>query len=239
MSDVTGAIDFEGDTAQEVTPLPRGRHKLSASTVRESQRRRLLRAMLESVADHGYDATSVPQVVARARVSRNAFYELFNDKLECFLALCEELSEQLLQETFAGATGTNWRDALRDGAGRYLRWWQARPLFSRAYLVELPHAGPRAIAHRDRAYDLFRERFDLLAGWARQQETGLAELQPTATRFVVWAITELVAAEVAAGRTEELPVLEDEIVWLVERLLAEPSLQPRPRPRSRSRSRSQ
>jgi AcrR family transcriptional regulator len=204
-------------------PLPRGRHKLSAETVRASQRERLLRAMLESVAERGYDATSVPQVVALARVSRNAFYALFEDKLDCFLALCEELSEELLDETFTGLEASTWRDAVREGARRYLWWWQAQPLFSRAYLVELPTAGSRAVAQRARAYELFAERFELLARWARQQEPELAPVRPSAARFIVWAITELVTAEVAAGRGDELGSLEDEIVWLVKRLIAEPA----------------
>ena len=34
----------------------------------------------------------VDQVVARARVSRNAFYELWRDKTDCFIALCDELT---------------------------------------------------------------------------------------------------------------------------------------------------
>ena len=67
-------------------PLPRGRHKLGADTVRASQRERLIRAMLETVAEQGYEATTVPRVVARARVSRNAFYEFFDDKTSCFIA---------------------------------------------------------------------------------------------------------------------------------------------------------
>ena len=46
-------------------PLPRGRHKLEPEEVRESQRRRISRAMLEVVAEHGYEATTVSQVVPK------------------------------------------------------------------------------------------------------------------------------------------------------------------------------
>src|SRR3954449_6066659 len=81
--------------------LPRGRHALPAEEVRASQRERLLAAMLESVGEHGYAATTVPAVVAGARVSRNAFYELFDDKTDCFLALCDELAGQLLDALVA------------------------------------------------------------------------------------------------------------------------------------------
>lgn len=219
---VSEPIDIESELGEALAPLPRGRHKLSAEAVRENQRRRLLRAMLESVGLRGYEATSVPQVVALARVSRNAFYELFTDKLDCFLALCEGLSTRLLDKTFTGIEAPEWRDGVREGAQRYLRWWQARPLFSRAYLIELPTAGAPAVTQRARAYELFAERFELVARWARHQQPELAPLRPMAPRLLVWAITELVTAEVAAGRSEHLLELEDEIVWLVERLLAEP-----------------
>lgn len=215
------AIEFESDPGSPPASLPRGRHKLPVETVRASQRQRLLRAMLEAVGQYGYEATTVPRVVARARVSRNSFYELFADKLDCFLVLCEELSDQLLDETFGPVDLDHWLAAVRYGTVRYLDWWKARPLFARAYLVELPSAGTRAIEQRWRAYGQFAERFEMVAQWARHQEPGLEPLRPTATRFLAWSITELVATEVAAGRADDLPSFEDEIVWVIEQMLAE------------------
>ncbi|HRV61000.1 MAG TPA: TetR/AcrR family transcriptional regulator [Solirubrobacterales bacterium] len=79
-------------------PLPRGRHRLSADYVRASQRERLLRAMLELVAENGYQVASVPDVVTRARVSRSSFYQEFDGKLGCFLALCDEYSRGMIDE---------------------------------------------------------------------------------------------------------------------------------------------
>ncbi len=172
------AIEFESDAGSPPASLPRGRHKLPVETVRASQRQRLLRAMLEAVGQQGYDATTVPQVVARARVSRNSFYELFADKLDCFLVLCEELSDQLLEETFGPVDLDHWLAAVRYGTVRYLAWWKARPLFARAYLVELPSAGTRAIEQRWRAYGQFAERFEIVARWARHQEPGTRTSAP-------------------------------------------------------------
>ena len=79
-------------------PLPRGRHKLAPDDVRASQRERLVRAMLETVAERGYEATTVPDVVARARVSRNAFYEFFDDKIDCFIAACDDAAAEMLDQ---------------------------------------------------------------------------------------------------------------------------------------------
>jgi len=188
--------------------------------VRASQRERLLQAMLANVAERGYEATTVPLVVASARVSRNAFYELFADKIDCFLALCDELAGEMLDQLLGLAGADDWRAALRSGMRLYLRWWQDHPEFSRTYLVELPAAGPRAIAQRDRQYARFREMFEALGGWARAQEPELAPLAPVVPRLLVVATTELVAEEVRAGRTQRLTALEDELVAVFETLLS-------------------
>jgi AcrR family transcriptional regulator len=196
----------------DVKPLPRGRHKLSRETVRASQRERLLQAMLESVGERGYAATTVPDVVARARVSRNAFYALFADKTDCFLALCDELAGELFDELIA-LRGDDWRAALRHGMEIYLRFWQDRPGVSRTYFVELPSAGPRALEQRDRQYARFRAIFEQLGTWAG------GEAPPIVPRVLVLTITELIAEEVRAGRTDRLVELRDDLVALVVRLL--------------------
>jgi AcrR family transcriptional regulator len=194
--------------------LPKGRHNLPAQVVRASQRERLLEAMLTSVAERGYAATTVPQVVADARVSRNAFYELFADKTECFLALCDELAADMLEE-LSSLEGGDWVALLRTGTARYLRWWSERPAFARTYFVELPAAGPRAVEQRDRQYGRFRELFEQLARLARPDDSP-PRLVP---RMIVLSVTELIAEEVRAGRTERLADLEDELVDLMVRLL--------------------
>ena len=182
--------------------------------MRASQRERLLAAMLASVAERGYGATTVPQVVADARVSRNAFYDLFSDKTDCFIAVCDELAEGMLDELSA-LQGDDWVEALRQGTSRYLRWWQERPAFARTYFVELPAAGPRAIEQRDRQYARFRALFDELGRIARPE----GPPRPLVARMLVVAITELIAEEVRAGRTDRLTELEDDLAELMVRLL--------------------
>jgi AcrR family transcriptional regulator len=193
-------------------PLPRGRHNLSVEQVRASQRARLLEAMLRCVGEKGYAATTVPDVVATARVSRNGFYALFEDKLDCFLTVCDELAAEILGELYAVAAEPDWRVALDKGMTRYLRWWQDRPAFSRAYLVELPSAGPRAWAQRDRRFKDFEVMFDALAARARAQDPSPAARSPLTTRLLVLAITELIAFEVREGRTHRLANLHGDLV---------------------------
>jgi AcrR family transcriptional regulator len=203
-------------------PLPRGRHGIPPDVVRASQRERLLQAMLDSVAERGYEATTVPTVVAAARVSRNAFYELFSDKLDCFLALCDQMASEMLDTLLAQRRQSeDWVVALRSGTALYLRWWQEHPAFSRTYFIELPIAGPRAVAQRDRQYARFREMFEALGAWARVRRPDLPPLAPLVPRMLVVATTELVAEEVRAGRVDRLTELEEALVPVLVRLLAE------------------
>src|SRR5438105_1831196 len=73
-------------TPNPATRLPSGRHGLTREAVVASQRSRLIDAMAQVVAERGYPATTVADVVERAGVSRRTFYEQFADKEACFLA---------------------------------------------------------------------------------------------------------------------------------------------------------
>lgn len=202
-------------------PLPRGRHKLAAEVVRASQRERLLRAMVESVAEHGYEGTTVPRVVAAARVSRNAFYEFFADKADCFLAACDDSAQETLAELLALVSEPDWIRALHRGVLLYLRRWQERPAFAMAYFLGLPMVGARAFEHRERTYAMFRAMFADLARRARAEQPDLPELADVVPRVLVLSITELVSEEARAGRVDRLTELQPDVFTLIVRLLAD------------------
>lgn len=202
-------------------PLPRGRHKLSAAEVRSSQRERLLRGVVECVAKHGFDSTTVPMVVAAARVSSNAFYEHFADKTDCFLAACDAVAGELLGELATLASEPSWLKAIAKGMDLYLRWWQERPSFARAYLLSLQGAGERAFEQRERTYELFAALFEELGRRARAEQPALVPLSPLAPRALVVSITDVVAREVRAGRGATLERLAPELTRLSISLLAD------------------
>jgi AcrR family transcriptional regulator len=176
--------------------------------------------MSDLVGSQGYEATTVPDVVSAARVSRNAFYELFTDKADCFMAVCEEAGRDLAAELVGFASAPDWRTALRSGLDAYLRWWEERPALARAYLVEVPTAGARAVAQRERQYRRFEEVLRVLGEWARREEPDLPRLRRIMPRTAVIATTELVAAQVREAGPERLHELEDDLLHLLETLLA-------------------
>jgi AcrR family transcriptional regulator len=213
------------DDAWAGEPLPRGRHKLPKEAVKASQRERLLRAMEELVGERGYQATTVPQIIAAAHVSSNTFYSFFSDKTDCFIALCEAQGEELLAQLIPTPGAAQQLDdaqaALTQGVRRYLRWWIDRPAMARSYFVELPAAGPRAIAERERQYARFADMLRFIALRARELRRETAPLREVDVVAASLVSRELVAREIREGKLDKLADLEDDLLYLLIRLLVD------------------
>jgi AcrR family transcriptional regulator len=183
--------------------LPRGPHRLAREVVLASQRGRLLDAIAQVVAEKGYGATTVADVIERAGVSRKTFYEHFRDKEACFLAAYDAGVEVLLA-TMREAGDTRGR------VQAYLETLAAEPAFARTFLIEVAAAGPRALQRR-------REVHDAVAAFVADAAPDGAP--PHAALAAVGATQEVVARWVADGRTAELPQLTDELTRVYVALL--------------------
>ena len=149
--------------------LPRGTHGLDRSLVAASQRTRLLEAVGRAVAEKGYAAATIDDIVRGAGVSKKTFYEHFSDKLDCFLAAYEAASDELLEhmtaaqdaaarETGSDPVSSQWLERTRAGIHAYLRWLAAEPALARVFLIEIAAAGPAALELRERMRDRYADR---------------------------------------------------------------------------------
>jgi AcrR family transcriptional regulator len=175
----------------------------------------MLDAMAAAVAEKGYVGTTVKDVISRAGVSRETFYEQFADKESCFLAACETGARVLMNSLAATLEG-----APADRLERFDRVLRAylqtlsdeRPL-ARVVLVESYAAGRRAVQLRR---DLQRRFVDATAE--------LMEADGDDDRFaceaLIAAISAMVTTRVALGADETLPELHEPIMGLVRRALA-------------------
>src|SRR6476620_10154942 len=100
------------------------------------QRAKLLEAMVQVVAEKGYERATVADAVRLARVSRGTFYALFASKEACLLAayrLGAEVLEARIAAAVRGASG--WRDELERGLRAYLETLGGEPSFARVHLL--------------------------------------------------------------------------------------------------------
>jgi AcrR family transcriptional regulator len=103
----------------------------------ERRRRRIADAAITLFADRGYNATSVEDIVARARVSKSAFYEFFASKEECFRELLEQEGGALIHDVLVdAAAGRNHHERLRRGITRFVVSCFERSAIARVLIVE-------------------------------------------------------------------------------------------------------
>ncbi len=182
-------------------------------TVAESQRQRILQAMIEVVSERGYPATRVIDVIGVAGVSRKTFYELFTSKEDCFLATYDQLLATLLGDTargFESRPGAPWAERVAVGLGALLADLAENPDEARFAIVEVLAAGPKALARRDAALRQFTGFLD-----AGRAETSL-ELPGITSLAITGGINELLYSEILHGAASRLPSrLPDLMFWIV------------------------
>jgi AcrR family transcriptional regulator len=129
--------------------------------VTSPKRQMILDGMLEAAGAEGYERTSVRTVLDRTGVYRQAFYDNFADKDECYLRAFEsgvERVEALVVE--AGARESTWQEQLRAGLGALLDFLDQEPDYGRGLIVEVHAAGPEALATRAAAMQRATEFLD-------------------------------------------------------------------------------
>jgi AcrR family transcriptional regulator len=216
--------DFRGELHVPAGPLPAGRHVLTRDVVLASQRGRILDAMADAVAEHGYGTTTVAHVVALAGVSRKTFYEHFSDKEDCFLALYDTGIAYLLGRIIeAVAEGTDERDPrarVATGLHAFLAVLAEEPAFSRAIILEVHAAGAEALVRRRVMFEAFAQRYQDINAQARTKDPSIPPLSHDISRALVGAILELVSIRIEDGRTAELPELTEPLTDFVTRHVA-------------------
>lgn len=119
--------------------------------VSEMQRRRLLLAIGELLGEGGTEAASVGAISRRASVSRRTFYEVFEDREECFLAAFDQAIERIAREIVPTyASGKEWGARVRASLVALLEYLDAHPEVARMCVVEALRAGPRVLERRRR-----------------------------------------------------------------------------------------
>lgn len=125
-------------------------------------RQRILRGMLEAVGERGYERTTVQDAIARAGLYRQAFYDDFEDKEDCYLQALDAGSAWIeLAMREAAGDESAWRERLRGGLTGLLAYLDDQPEIGRAFLVEVHAAGPRAVGKRTEAMERAAQMVDL------------------------------------------------------------------------------
>jgi AcrR family transcriptional regulator len=127
------------------------RESIGRGQLSEIQRARILSAMVEVVAERGAANTSVSYVVARSGVSRRTFYELFEDREDCFLAAFEQSMVQVSAVVLPAYERRGaWLVRMRAALLALLEFLDRERDMGRLVIVESLAAGSTAFERRSR-----------------------------------------------------------------------------------------
>jgi AcrR family transcriptional regulator len=174
--------------------------------VEEIQRTKILEAVAALVAERGIAELTLGETIARAGVSRRAFYECFEDRDAALLGAFDLGVERAAQRIApAYAAQSRWRDAIRAGLAELLRFVDDEPALGRLCIVHSLSGGPVLLRRR-------------------------GEVQS-----ILWEVVDRGRKEGAAGRNEPPAVVAEGVVGAVltviqTRLLAQDAEPPEERP---------
>jgi AcrR family transcriptional regulator/DNA-binding MarR family transcriptional regulator len=110
----------------------------------------MLSSAVQVVAQGGFERMSVARVTAGARVSRRTFYDLFEDREDCFLAAFEDVLARLGEVVVPAFErgGRRWRERVRAGLVAFLEFLDEEPALGVLLVVDSVKVGPRVLARR-------------------------------------------------------------------------------------------
>lgn len=172
-----------------------------------TQSQRIIDAMIDSCAAKTYAATTITDIVARARISRTTFYKQFEDKRACFDAAVDYCIEQLREvASSAHSPGDAPGDAVRKGAAAVLDALAERPGLAQLVTGDAISVDPTVVGRYRRATIPALE-----ALWAPDGSEAEVHTDP---RLAFGQGQVLILNQIATGKADRLPELLPEIVYL-------------------------
>jgi AcrR family transcriptional regulator/DNA-binding MarR family transcriptional regulator len=129
--------------------------------VNDMQRSRLLAAAVTAVGEHGWEGASIERITQHAGVSRRTFYDLFNDRDECLVAVLEGAVARITRELQAAElSGLSWSERVRGGLWVILCFFDHEPGLARVCIVESRRGDHAALVYRQRIFQSLAEIVD-------------------------------------------------------------------------------
>jgi AcrR family transcriptional regulator len=189
-----------GDAAQLRDKKMRPGRGTPRKEAERNQRERLFAAMVATVAEKGYEATTVADLVALSGVSRSAFYRHYDDKQACFLAAVEAMVEPALRRIGSDESAPPGVERARQAFASLIELIVSQPAAAKMCIVEVYAAGPEGAALIDRSMDQATE----LAARLLEQVPEREGLPLELVRALVGGIQKTIHKRLYRGQEDQL-----------------------------------
>jgi AcrR family transcriptional regulator len=159
--------------------------------------------------EKGYRSVTVADIVRRAGIARNTFYENFSSKEDCFLAASEFAVKEALRRVVDAASRVDaWPARVNSGLYAFLHYVATEPALARTCIVEALSAGPAAVERYERSIQAFVPLFRMGRKVAAKGEQLPGTLEETIVGGIFWIIYQ----RIVMGQVEEIEQLLPELV---------------------------
>ncbi len=201
--------------------------RLPHDEVARNQRERLYAALVAVVAEKGYEATRVADLLELSGVSRSAFYEHFGDKEDCLLAALGQFVSPAIHAAVGRGAASPTEERVRKAFTSLVRMIVDQAPAARLCFVEIYAAGPRAVEEIDRTADTFQA----FVADTIERIPGREPLPPELVRALIGGLRKIIHTRLYRGEEEELVDLIPQM-WDWALAYSQPPL-PLRRPRNR------
>jgi AcrR family transcriptional regulator len=159
--------------------------------------------------DRGYRAVTVADIVRRAGIARNTFYDNFASKEDCFLATQDYGVEEALSRIVEAASGEeSWESRLAAGLSAFLGYVASEPALARTCIVEALSAGEAAQERYERSLASFVPLLRL----GREASPHGDDLPDTLEETIAGGIFWVIYQRIVLGETERIESLLPDLV---------------------------
>ena len=163
-------------------------------------RQRLLDALEASIAEDGYPRTTVADIVRRARTSRRTFYEYFDSREACFVALLTDANaDQVRQIAAAVDPQAPWRNQVRQAIEAWIASGESRSSLMLSWIRDVPSLGAAARRLQRDGTENFIELVQALADSDAFSAAGIGPVSRQRIIMLLGGLRELAAITVEEG----------------------------------------
>jgi AcrR family transcriptional regulator len=163
-------------------------------------RQRLLDALEASIAEEGYARTTVADIVRRARTSRRTFYEHFDSREACFVALLTDANaEQVRQISAAVDANAPWRSQVRQAIEAWISSGESRAELMVSWIRDVPSLGAAARGLQRDAMDNFIQMVQAFSDTDGFRAAGIGPVPRQRIIMLLGGLRELTAITVEEG----------------------------------------
>ena len=163
-------------------------------------RQRLLDGLAASIIADGYRDTTVADIVRRARTSRRTFYEHFDSKEACLVALLTDSNAEVIRNISAAVDPlAPWATQVRQAIEAWIASAESQPPITLSWIRDVPALGELARGLQRDMQDAFVTMIQTLCDTDEMRAAGIGPVPRPLAVLLLGGLRELAATTVEDG----------------------------------------